>query len=273
MTHRAAWGLTVLHVLGLGLGLFGILVVVPHPQTIVHTPEALAFFNWALFHTGALSLVLAALALIAYGGPAIGWARTLIFAVVSCGISAAAELTGTATGWPFGGYAYTGLLGPKISGRVPFAVPLSWFFMGFAAYLLALAILQRRGRGGWRAPLVSIALGAWLLTGWDLVLDPAMASPSLGALRFWTWFEHGPYFGMPLRNLVGWYGTGFLFIGVARLLWRGEPDVRKTSLQIPFVIYVANIVWAMAISLSADLWPSALLALVFTLVPAAFALW
>jgi uncharacterized membrane protein len=270
--HRTAWTLTVLHVLALGLGLVGILVVVPHPEAIVRGAAATAFFAYALLHTGAISLVLAALALIAYGGPAIGWWRTLVFAAVSCAISAAAELTGTATGWPFGGYAYTGLLGPKILERVPYSVPISWFFMGFAGYLLALAIVQKRWRGGWGGGLASALLGAWLLTGWDLVLDPAMASPSLGVLRFWTWFEHGPYFGMPLRNLVGWFGTGLVFIGVARLLWRTEPSVPASSLRIPFVIYTANVVWAMALSLSAGLWQSALLAVAFSLVPAVVAL-
>jgi hypothetical protein len=48
--------------------------------------------------------------------------------------------------------------------------------------------------------------------------------------------------------------------------------VPASSLRIPFVIYTANVVWAMALSLSAGLWQSALLAVAFSLVPAVVAL-
>lgn len=270
LTRVLAWTFAVVHVLGLALAAFGILVAVPHPSVWANGAGSAAFFAYALTHTGAISLVFAALALTFYGAYAIGWRRTLIFAAVSCIVSAAAELTGTATGWPFGGYEYTGLLGYKLGGRVPFSVPLSWYFMGFAAYILGAALVQKRtGKSG---TLAGIAVGAWLLTGWDLVLDPAMASPTLQYLRFWTWTEHGPYFGMPLRNLIGWYATGFAFIALARFLWRGDVSARRVPLALPYAVYVANIVWAMALSASAGLWASALLALVFTLVPATLAL-
>jgi putative membrane protein len=270
LTRALAWTFAAVHVLGLALATFGILVAVPHPSVWASGTGSAAFFAYALTHTGAVSLVFAALAITFYGGYAIGWPRTLIFAAVSCIVSATAELTGTATGWPFGGYEYTGLLGAKLAGRVPFSVPLSWYFMGFAAYVLGCALVQKRARAP--SPLAAIAVGAWLLTGWDLVLDPAMASPTLQYLRFWTWTEHGPYFGMPLRNLAGWYATGFAFIALARLLWRTDIAARRTPLALPYVIYAANIVWAMLLSLSAGLWPSALLAVVFTLLPATLAL-
>ena len=57
-----------------------------------------------------------------------------------------------------------------------------------------------------------------MLTAWDLVLDPAMADPGL-KVQFWTWPESGPYFGMPVQNLIGWSLTGLLYMGLSRLLW------------------------------------------------------
>jgi putative membrane protein len=263
----AAYALFGLHVLALGLGLFGILVAIPHLAMWSGDPGALAFFTWALARGGSLGMVTGALAMIAWGAWAIGWRRTLLFAAISCTISAAAELTGTKTGWPFGGYEYLTFLGWKISGRVPYGVPLSWFYMGFAAYVLAAAIVSRRGR---RGTWLVIVLAAWLLTGWDLVLDPAMVA--LPQIKFWEWHEHGAYYGMPLRNLFGWYGTGVAFIALSRWAWGDDVDVGALNLGIPFAVYATNIVWSMILATSAGLWPTALAAIALSLVPAALAL-
>jgi putative membrane protein len=219
---------------------------------------------------GTVDIWTGTLAMLAFGVTAIGPRRTLLFALAATCISAAAELTGTKTGWPFGGYEYTGFLGLKLAGRVPYTVPLSWFYMGFASFLLATKIVQNARLRN--ATLWSIVLGAWLLMAWDLVLDPAMASDKLTTLHFWIWKEHGAYFGMPLRNLAGWLGTGLTFMAVGRALWGGEPDLRLVSLRLPFVVYAVNVVWAMLLSLSVGLWQTALAAIVFSLLPAAIAL-
>ena len=178
-------------------------------------------------------------------------------------------MTGTKTGWPFGGYEYTSFLGYKLLGRVPFAIPLSWFYMGFASFILADAIAAARG---WQQrTLWSIVLGTWLLVAWDLVLDPSMAAPQMQYIHFWIWHETGPYFGMPLRNLAGWFGTGLLFIAVGRLAWR-EPAPPVVAIAIPFTVYAVNVVWSMVLSASAGMWPTAIAAVLFSLIPAALAL-
>jgi putative membrane protein len=153
-------------------------------------------------------------------------------------------------------------------GRVPVAIPLSWFYMGFASYVLADAIVAARAarnRTVW-----SIVLGTWLLVAWDLVLDPSMAAPNMQYIHFWVWHESGPYFGMPLRNLVGWFGTGLLFIAVGRLAWN-EADAPRVPIAVPYAVYAINIVWSMILSVSAGMWPTALAAIVFSLLPAALA--
>jgi putative membrane protein len=267
--NRIAWGLVVLHGLALLLGLFGLLIAIPHPELWAGHPADMAFFSFAITKTGGTGMILGALAMLAFGVAQLGLRRTLIFFVAACAISAAAELTGTKTGWPFGGYEYTGFLGYKLLGRVPFAIPLSWFYMGFASLLLADAIAAARG---WRNRTAwSIILGAYLLTAWDLVLDPSMAAPQLQYIHFWVWHEHGPYFGMPLRNLGGWFGTGLLFIAVGRLGWReARPPV--VSARIPFVVYGINVAWSIVLSCSAGMWPTAVAAVVFSLAPAALAI-
>ena len=267
--RRAAWTLAVAHALALVLGLFGILIAIPHPELWAGKPDAAAFFAFAIDKTGGAAMFLGALAMLAYGVYALGARRTLIFFLAATVISATAELTGTKTGWPFGGYEYTDFLGPKLLGRVPVAVPLSWFYMGFASFVLADVAVARRG---WRnRTLWSIVLGTWLLTAWDLVLDPSMAAPQMQYIHFWIWHESGPYFGMPLRNLAGWFGTGLLFVTVGRLLWR-ERVAPVAPVMLPFVVYAVNVAWSMVLSVSAGMWPTAIAAIVLALLPAAFAL-
>jgi putative membrane protein len=237
----------------------------PHPDVWAASPLAQQVFTFGMSHGGALHILCGAATMLAFGVYAIGWRRTLVFFVVGTLVPLGAELTGTATGWPFGGYAYTAGLGVKVAGRVPYSVPLSWFYMGFAAFLLAGTIVPLWG-GRWRA-WMPIVLGAWLLMAWDLVLDPAMASPFM-PVRFWAWHESGAYFGMPPRNLAGWFGTGLAFMALSRLAWRGMPDPARIPTWLPFGVYLANVVWAMALALSVGLWPAALAALALGLAPA-----
>jgi putative membrane protein len=91
-------------------------------------------------------------------------------------------------------------------------------------------------------------------------------------MHFWVWKEHGAYFGMPLRNLAGWLGTGLTFIAVGRLSWRGPFDAATAGTWLPFGVYAANVAWAMALSLSVGLWPTAVAAVALSLLPAALAL-
>jgi putative membrane protein len=98
-----------------------------------------------------------------------------------------------------------------------------------------------------------------------------MAAPQMQYIHFWVWHETGPYFGMPLRNLVGWFATGLLFIAVGRLAWR-ERTAPYVAVTIPLAVYSANVIWSMVLSISAGMWPTAIAAIIFSLLPAALAL-
>lgn len=257
--------LFVAHVLALAFGLGGLLIALPHPELWASSPAAVHVYTFGMSHGGATHIIFGALAMIAFGCYAIGARRTLIFFAVGTLVPLCAELLGTGTGWPFGGYAYTDGLGFKVLGRVPYSVPLSWFYMGFASYLLAILITGALGKR--RSPWPALLLGAWILMAWDLSLDPAMASDSM-PIRFWTWHETGPYFGMPVRNLAGWFGTALIFMALSRLLWRSDPEPRRIPLWLPYGVYAANVVWAVSLSLSAGLWPAAAASILLGLLPA-----
>lgn len=260
---RLATALLAAHAAATLFALAGLLVALPHPEWWAHSPAATAVFAFGMRYGGALHIALGAAAMAAFGGAVLGRHRTAIFAVAALAISLASELAGTRTGLPFGRYAYTDLLGPKVLDLVPIAIPLSWFSVGLAAWLLALYATQRRGV---RHVGLGVAGGAWLLVVWDLVLDPAMAHDAL-PVRFWVWQRSGSYFGMPLQNFAGWWLTGAAFMAVSRAAWGGEPDLRRMPVWFPLLLYAINLAFAVALSVSVGLWQPPLLALALGVLP------
>lgn len=257
------------HLGALIFGLVGILIMLPNPDLWSSDPRAVDVFNWSMEHAGATHILLGAATMFAFGLVMLGWRKTAIFAAVSCLLSLSSELIGTGTGWPFGNYEYTSFLGYKVLDRVPYTIPLSWFYMGFASFLLGSMVADRIGvqrRTAW-----SLALGTWFLTVWDLVLDPAMAHESL-SIQFWLWDESGPYFGMPIKNFIGWSLTGLVFMAVSRVLWGEGVHLRAERLRLPLAVYIANLGFAMVLSGGVGLWLPILLAAVLGLMPAVLAL-
>lgn len=261
--------LFVCHIAALIFGLAGLLIALPHPELWSSSPFAGQVFNFGITYAGSLHIVLGAATMMLFGLLFVGTRKTLIFFVASTGISLSMELLGTSTGFPFGPYAYTDFLGFKLFRLVPYSIPLSWFYMGFTSYILAHCIVSRFKLR--RSTLWSLLLGVYFLTAWDLSLDPAMASNRL-PLHFWTWYEPGPYYGMPIRNLVGWSITGLIYMSVSRLLWRDNLDLRRIVAWLPFGVYAANTLFALALTLYAGLWLPSLMAIVLGLLPATLAL-
>jgi putative membrane protein len=256
------------HLGALIFGLIGLLIMLPNPDLWAHDPRAVRVFDWSMDNAGATHILFGAATMFAFGVVVIGGYKTLTFFMVSVTLSLSFELIGTSLGWPFGNYEYTSFLGYKVLDRVPYTIPLSWFYMGLASYLLGTALARRFGFANRAAG--PVLLGAFLLTVWDLVLDPAMAHESLD-VQFWVWDETGPYFGMPIKNFIGWSVTGLLFMAVSRYVWKEDADPGAGWLWLPVGVYAANLVFAMVISASVGLWFPVLLAVLLGLVPAALA--
>jgi uncharacterized membrane protein len=240
------------HISAMVFGLAGLVLVLPHPEFIVSLPSfGQKLFQLSMAGGGVVYIILGALTIALYGYRNLGLRPLLLFMLPALGLSLASELLGTSTGFPFGHYAYLSGLGYKIAGLVPFTIPLSWFYLGFSAYLLAyngLRVVLRRWTGDFILKLLSVGMGAVLLTAWDLVLDPAM---SQAPFPFWEFQEVGAFFGMPYRNLLGWIGTGMVFMGVAALLWRSVPlRLSRAQLTVPLSIYLANFAFGAVITLT-----------------------
>lgn len=266
-----AVALLVGHLIALAFGLAGLLIAIPNPELWADSDLGLRVYDFGMRYAGSLHIVFGAGAMFAWGVAVIGSRRTAIFFLSAVPISLTSELLGTSTGEPFGNYAYTSFLGYKVLDHVPFSIPLSWFYVGFATYLIGHALAMRLSVRPYG--LYAVVFGAWLLTVWDLVLDPAMAHESL-AVKFWLWSETGLYFGMPTQNFIGWTLTAIVFMTVARLFWRRDPNGESliSNIWFPVAVYAANIVFASALSVSVDLWIPVALAVMFGLFPAMMAL-
>lgn len=118
------------------------------------------------------------------------------------------EEVGVLTGLIYGPYHYTTALGPWL-GSVPVLIPLAWFALTYPTYLIVNLVRGRWpvGTPGGRSNLVGLALlGAVLMTAWDLVIDPVLSGPTVGA---WVWERGGPWYGVPVHNFLGWIATSF----------------------------------------------------------------
>jgi uncharacterized membrane protein len=201
----------------LGYGIF-----TSRPGLLVEVDPQARFFTWAFHGFAVGNMLFGGLAVLAESvlrdlKPAIVALATIYIA------SLTSELLGTTYGIPFGAYSYTTLLGPKWFDRVPLLIPLSWFTMSWAAWIIA-----RRRTGGFQGVL----LGTCLLVAWDLLLDPAMSRVT----SYWIWGDKGNYYGMPWTNLLGWAITGFVLLAMLRKL-APEP---KGDLRFSIWVYFVN---------------------------------
>ncbi|MEO0645123.1 MAG: gamma-carotene 1'-hydroxylase CruF [Cyanobacteria bacterium J06650_10] len=252
------------HVASLFFGLAGLLIVLPNTAFIAALPEfGQQAFQWSMAGGGAVYMISGALAVSIYAYRNLSLWHWLTFMLPALVVSTGAELLGTSTGFPFGEYHYLSGLGYKLAGLVPFTIPLSWFYLGFSAYLLAYMGLV--GLGKLRV-LSAIAFGSLLLTSWDFVLDPAMSQTTM---PFWAWDQPGAFFGMPYQNFAGWFGTGVVFMVIAAVLWKAKPlELSNIPLGLPLSIYLSNFTFAMVISIDSKIYFPIWLGLLLGVLPA-----
>lgn len=223
------------------------------PDNLPAIPWATSFYSvsfpfFARAHIGITALVL----LVALAGRAgVRWLPAMAAVYL---VSFLAEHLGTGYGIPFSGYAYTGLLGPKLAGRVPFLIPLSWFLMAAPAFVMARATFPDSDR-----TVARILLASVLLVIWDLALDPAMSFLT----PYWVWDNPGSFYGMPWVNLLGWLATGLVIMSVLEGLervgegWSGDLSPRWAAayygavLLMPLgMVTLAGLWWSSAVTLA-----------------------
>jgi putative membrane protein len=153
----------------------------------------------------------------------VGWQRALALLITAVGMAWGWEQLGIRTGFPFGAYHYSDVLGWKLLG-VPIVVPLAYFMMVFPSDLITNLMVDGEpvttARSTWFRLGVCALITAMVMTAWDLTEDPLMADQ----LKAWIWENPGPYFNIPLRNYWGWV----LAVGSVDIVYRSLERVLPT---------------------------------------------
>jgi putative membrane protein len=191
----------------------------------------------------------------------LGRLRTILFFGMAYIIAFLSEFSSTRNGFPYGLYYYIETTrGQELwIANVPFMDSLSYSFLAYTSYALALLLCSPLYRGYGDLQLVDTrrirqspavwGLGIVFFVCIDIVVDPV-------ALRGSRWFlgqiygypEEGIYFGVPLSNFAGWALVGAVIIGLfqqldKRLLSKGwtqeDPTrMRYTALWGPALYYL-----------------------------------
>jgi putative membrane protein len=161
------------------------------------------------------------ISLIRYAGARRGLTALLVLSVLPLLVEAYAVWTG----FPYGEFHYSELLGYTVLGLVPVSVSFA-----YAPILLgAMAVASRfSGRSLARYALFSSLVNVSI----DMVIDPAAVSAG-----FWEWTRPGVYYGVPLINFLGWVVTGFVYATLFYLMTGVE-----TSLPLPSSVST-SLIW------------------------------
>ncbi len=279
---RATWTLFAAHVALIVFSTAAMVTVLAGSSVVDVTSEPAATIMRLSFRfAGPTYVVLGAAAALMFLAGRIGSARAVMLAATASALALGAELAGTSSGLPFGDYAYSGLLGYRILGLVPFPIPLSWFYM----LMGSLVIVARLSRADSPPAPWRWAAGAGLLMmAWDISMDPAMVKTGHwvwgnGAMfRGWpawleSFFTSDAFYGMPLSNWLGWFLTATL---IARVILAIVPPVEVREQlaisRLPVALYLANGVMPIALCLRDGFWWAASLGSAAMLIPAVLAL-
>ena len=226
-------------------------------KTILFRPYVFAFLAAFLF--AAIQLI--------------GWPRTWRFWVISWITAFVCEFSSTRTGIPFGWYHYNGsTVGQELYfSNVPFMDSISFSFLLYAAYCVALCLLlpirpsigstqpifnplhlDVRARTSWSALFLTALLFAFI----DMVIDPV-------ALRGDRWFlgkiyyypDPGVHFGVPFANYVGWAVVGLISLAIYFPLERRLPALSLPPSVTPRLLLGIGLYYGvLAFNLSVTFW-------------------
>ena len=150
---------------------------------------------------GPVTTILITIFSFTHGVKRYGVGRMVFFVAMISIVSWGYESLSILTGFPFGNYHYTEILGPKI-GLVPVIIMPAYFAVGYLSWVIAHILLDKReaalrGAEVFLLPVVA----AFVMVLWDACMDPINSTIT----QMWIWHDGGGYFGVPLTNYLGWY--------------------------------------------------------------------
>jgi uncharacterized membrane protein len=149
----------------------------------------------------------------------------LIFATLCLGVGTLFESVSLRTGFPFGHYRFTDLMGPKLF-DLPILLALAYLGMGYLSWVLAVVILdcQNGPLSGRKIVLLPLA-ASFVMTAWDFSMDAVWADID----HAWVWRDGGSYYGVPTSNFFGWFLTVYIFYQLFALYLRNRVTIRSRT--------------------------------------------
>jgi uncharacterized membrane protein len=162
-----------------------------------------------------------------------GVRTTLLFTALTYAVSLMCEWSSVHNGFPFGLYHYIDATRDRelwVIG-IPFMDSLSFTFLAFASYTVALLVSAPLYRSGWDLRLLDTwkirrSPRVWLMASLfmvmiDFVVDPLSVLGDRWFLGRIFWYDPpGPHFGVPISNYLGWYLVAAVTIAIFVMLDR-----------------------------------------------------
>lgn len=178
-----------------------------------------------------------------------GLRTTLLFAIVTAASANLCEWSSIHNGFPFGLYHYYDTTRAHelwIAG-VPLMDSLSFTFLGFASYTVAMLVNAPLYHRGLDFRLLDTARlrrfpRVWLMAALfmvmvDLVVDPLSVRGDRWFLGKLFWYDPpGPHFGVPISNYLGWFFIAAIAVGLFQTLdgWLNRVGVRPFGVVAQF---------------------------------------
>lgn len=135
----------------------------------------------------------------------LGWKNGLILLFLLGIYATLIETFAITTGFPYGNFIYSDLLGFRLFNLVPWTVAFAWTPLMLAAYTIT-------ARFDFKLWLRIVMIAVFLLM-FDMVLDPGAVY-----MKFWTYSGGGFFYGVPLSNFAGWILSGLIGAGIIEFL-------------------------------------------------------
>ena len=178
---------------------------------------------------GGVGILIVCIFAMVHGINRYGIKNMLFFFVIASVISWCYESLSIKTGFPFGHYYYSDVLGTKI-GLVPVIIMFSYFGVAYLAWTVGQVLIDQQNSRLKGASLFTIpVIASFVMVLWDLCFDPYAATLN----QAWIWENGGGYFGVPIVNFLGWYLCTFTIFFVFSLFLKYTYYKKQTNLVNP----------------------------------------
>ncbi|MFN0139042.1 MAG: isopentenyl-diphosphate Delta-isomerase, partial [Pyrinomonadaceae bacterium] len=186
----------------------------------------------------------------------LGWKDAILLFLVLGVLALVIETSAIITGFPYGHFGYSELLGYKLFGYAPWTIFLAWTPLVIAAYAIAARLFDHA--------VVRIVSTAAFLVVFDLVLDPGAVK-----LGFWRYEGGGEFYGVPLSNFIGWFISGAIAAIVLEIFSRAKKPLLPAPAQLISSAFFIIVFWT-AIAFFSSMTAAAMIGVVVLFALAAF---